>query len=330
MTPQQIDEYLYDRRANNLITSDNTVRSYRTKLMAWQKFAQGTITPELAVAYRGYLISHYNSVQVKQTLHILSCFYEATYDGPNPFLKLAKEYRKNGSEIAAAKICRDEKVMTEPEIQAMLRYAQNLCHNLTSIDHYLAYRNYFILTMLSEFGMRIDALVNINVSDIDLRARKLTIWASKNKKPYPVPIFSVIAEIQAYLAARDRFMNDLMASDALFLSKSGKRLSDTSARRAVNAIAKALGLYEPARSCHQIRHYRATKYHKMGMRHELISAIMGMSVDTLRSTYLHLTQNDIVADYEHWLNESEKKWVCPRCGYGAEKQEENRKLEIVK
>ena len=330
MTPQQIDKYLHERRANNQITSDNTVRSYRTRLLAWQKFSGDIITSELAVAYRDYLISHYNSVQVKQTLHILSCFYEATYDSPNPFLKLAKEYRKNSSEVAAAKLHRDEKVMTEDEIQAMLCYAHNLCHNLTGIDHYLAYRNYFILTMLSEFGMRIDALVSINVSDIDLEGHKLTIWASKNKKPYPIPIFSVIAEIQAYLAVRNRFMNSFMTTDALFLSKSGKRLSDTSARRAVNAIAKILGLYEPARSCHQIRHYRATKYHKMGMRHELISAIMGMSVDTLRSTYLHLTQDDIVTDYENWLNESEKQWVCPRCGYGAEKQEENRRLEIVK
>ena len=129
-------------------------------------------------------------------------------------------------------------------------------------------------------------------------------------------------------------MKDISGDErALFLSNTGKRLSDTSARRAVNAIATEIGLYDSGRSTHQLRHYRATKYYKDSMPLDLISQIMGVSVPVLKRTYLHLTDDDTIRQYETWLDSKkpESDYKCPRCGYShEEKQIVKPKLEVVK
>lgn len=329
---EDIDAYLHEGSANNVTSSPHTTRGYRGILTKYLEFGAGVIDDaDVARSYRDVLTGTYDTIQVKRHLYILSGFFQSLGAG-NPFYELSRAYRKDKREVASKKIRRDEKVLSEIDVRKMVDRAEEICGGLSGVSHYLAYRNYFMIKTLAQFGMRIEGLVGILTGHIDQALHKMTVYASKNKIPYPVPLINYMDDIRSYLNVRARFMNDCMTGGdhaqgdrakgnhqdpALFLSQYGRQLSVTGARNAVNEISKSVGLYEPNRSTHQLRHYRATRYYRDGMAPQLISAIMGMSEATLRSTYLHLTDQDTVREYEVWAanQKAGSVTVCPRCGY---------------
>ena len=344
ITKNSIEAYLKDKRLNNIINSDNTMRSYRTRLVAWCNYCNGQDAYEAAEKYLKVLTASYSSVQVKNTLYILKSFYDWQDDNQNPFEPLVKKYRVNKKESHIKKIERDSKVLSASEIAGLKIHSEKIYQDINFHEdptvYYLAYRNWFIIMLMSEYGMRIGGLVGVNADDIDLSRRCMTIYDSKNGKPYPIPIKSRISLLRSYLNVRSRFLKDISGADddnnnnikALLLSKTGKRLSDTAARRAINHLAADIDLYDAGRSTHQLRHYRATQYYKDNMPLDLISTVMGVSVPVLKRTYLHLTDDDTVRQYEDWLKISKSGFVCPRCGYPGVEEEvvEKVKLQLVK
>lgn len=338
ITNVNIETYLKNKRLNNIINSDNTMRSYRTRLMAWCNYCDGNDTYEAAEKYLKALTASYSSVQVKNTLYVLKSFYDWQENDHNPFEPLAKKYRINKKESYVKKIERDSRVLKAPEIAGLKIYSEKVFSDINAYEdplgYYLAYRNWFIIMLMSEYGMRISGLCGVDINDIKFQSRYMTILDSKNGEPYPIPIKTRIPLLRSYLNVRHRFLNDISGDDstkALLLSKTGKRLSDTGARRAVNKLAKRINLYDAGRSTHQLRHYRATQYCKNNMPLDLISVIMGVSVPVLKRTYLHLTDDDTVCQYEDWLKASKNGFMCPRCGYsGEEKIVEKVGLKLVK
>jgi len=322
ITPEKVETFLKDNQLNNVFTSPNTVRAYRSKLSAWTAFSVGTGNADdlcLAEKYLEHLTESHGSKTVKSTLYVLKSFYDWVKSEQNPFEYLSEHYRINKRETALKKLDRDQKVYSQSDVARLLAHArgeiQKLGHQNT-IDYYLAYRNWFMVFVLSEYGMRISGLVGIDTEHILTESRYMTIYDSKNGSPYPVPLKSNLSALRSYLAVRSGLMNDTTGENrALLLSKNGKRLSDTSARRAINVLASGAGLYDAGRSTHQLRHYRATKYYTDGMPLDLISAVMGVSVQVLKTTYLHLTEHDTVKQYETWLDRVKAGYVCPRCGF---------------
>ena len=337
MNQDDIDKFLSEKKLNNVFNSDNTIRSYKNKLVAWFKFAADRDDIQTAKKYLEVLVSVYDSKSVKSTLYILKSFYDWLEMDPNPFLKIVTQFRVDKKETAQKRLEREWYVYSDSDVECLLAKARSIIgnQNCSTIDYYLAYRNWFIIKMMSEFGMRIGGLMGTDVDHINFERRLLTIYDSKNQTPYPIPISVVKTDLKAYLNVRNTIMKDISNGEkALFLSHTGKRLSDTSARRAVNAIAAEMGLYDSGRSTHQLRHYRATKYCKEGMALDLISQIMGVSVGVLKKTYLHLTDDDTIRQYEGWL-ESKKiefDFKCPRCGYSKESITKSKKprLEVIK
>ena len=338
ITPASIETYLKNKQLNNIINSDNTMRSYRTRLIAWCDYCGGNDAYETAEEYLKSLAALHSSVQTKNTLYVLKSFYDWQENDRNPFEPLAKKYRINKKESHIKKIERDSRVLKASEIAGLKIYSEKIFQDINAyedpVGYYLAYRNWFIIMLMSEYGMRISGLCGVNVDDIKFQSRYMTILDSKNGEPYPIPIKTMLSLLRSYLNIRNRFLNDISGGDnikALLLSKTGKRLSDTGARRAVNKLAKYIGLYDAGRSTHQLRHYRATQYCKNNMPLDLISVIMGVSVPVLKRTYLHLTDDDTVRQYEDWLKVSRSGFVCPRCGYsGEEKIVEKIKLKLVR
>jgi len=336
MNQSNIDKFISEKKLNNVFNSLNTTRAYKNKLIAWLKFSNGKDDTETAKKYLEFLVAVYDSKSVKATLYILKSFYDWLGTDPNPFLKIVTQFQINKKETAQKRLQREGYVYSDLDIKELLATAKRIADSKPKdmIDYYLAYRNWFIILMMSEFGMRIGGLMGTDVDHINFERRLLTIYDSKNHVPYPIPTMTVRNDLRAYLNVRNTIMKDVMGNEkALFLSNSGKRLSDTSARRAVNAIAEEIELYDSGRSTHQLRHYRATKYYKEGMPLDLISQIMGVSVGVLKRTYLHLTDDDTIRQYESWLEskKTESDFKCPRCGYsqGAVIETKKPNLKIV-
>ena len=325
ITLKNIEEFLHNKQLNNVFNSANTVRAYRSRLMAWHAFSGGIDDVDMANNYLQSLVAAYGSKTVKSTLYILKSFYGWLGGPENPFDHLSGQYRISKKEAAIKKLDRDHRVYSRDEVDKLIAHAYGKIVYLDSIheiDYYLVYRNWFIIFLLSEYGMRISGLMGANINHVDMVARYMTIYDSKNGEPYPVPLKSNLTAMRSYMAVRSRTMGALPGSKkALFLSKTGKRLSDTSARRAINDLAAEIGLYDAGRSTHQLRHYRATRYFSDGMALDLISIVMGVSVQVLKSTYLHLTEADTVKQYETWLdNPNRHGFICPECGYSNREQ----------
>jgi len=333
----RIEDYLHFKSVNNLHNSENTTRAYRNHLKQFEEFAEkefakdkSTRGLDVAVKYRSHaekyrdhLVSQRDSIQVKTILHILTDYFSFLKIDPNPFEKLVKDYHVNQKEWQIKKIRRDELVLSEFEIEALIKQAEKETYHKTGNEYYLTHRNWLMVKMLAGYGMRIKALVSVDIGDISFMKRRIIVHSSKNKIPYPLPIISMIDDIRYHVASvRLSFVNDnRLKNEPLFFSKSGRRLSSTSARRAINKIAEKVDLYEPNRSTHQLRHFRATQYLREGMKIDLISQIMGVSVQVLRETYLHMTHGDTVREYEAWLNASRIEPVCPKCGYDQSTKE---------
>ena len=337
ITNANIETFLREKRLNNIINSDNTMRSYKTRLLAWHDFCLGLDCNETATRYLRHLAQSYSSMQVQNTLYVLKSFYDWQGDDFNPFKSLAKKYRVNKKESYTKKIERDNRVLSAKEVAGLKLYSEKIYRDINinedPIAYYLAYRNWFIIAMMSQYGMRISGLIGVNVNDIGLSRRCMTIYDSKNGEPYPIPVKSFVSLISSYLNVRNRLMKDISGDEtALLLSKSGKRLSDTAARRAINKLAEGIGLYDSGRSTHQLRHYRATQYYKDNMPVDLISTVMGVSVPVLKKTYLHLTDDDTIKQYEGWMDSVENKdgFVCPRCGYSGKEIIEKTELRVVR
>lgn len=334
MNQNDITKFIAEKKLNNVFNSEHTVRSYYKKLLTWHKFSEGNDDIETAKKYLELLVSLYDSKTVKTTLYILKSFYDWLGTEPNPFVRLVSQFQINKKESNLKRLERDLYVYSDSDIGRLLVRAKliSIDYPKNSIDYYLAYRNWFIILMMSEYGMRIGGLMGTDVNHINFERRLLTIYDSKNMKPYPVPTIETLNSLKGYLNVRNTAF-PAISGNALFLSKSGNRLSDTSARRAVNAIASEIGLYDSGRSTHQLRHYRATKYYKEGMPLDLISQIMGVSVGVLKRVYLHMTDDDTIRQYEGWLDskKADSGFSCPRCGYSPdEKQTVKPKLEVVK
>jgi len=337
ITLKKIEEFLTDRKTKNIFNSENTMRTYRGRLTSWHTFCcePGADNTDTANKYLSCLAAAHGSKTVKTTLYVLKSFYDWLDVEENPFTGIAGQYRVSKKETASKRLDRDHRVYSESDVKRLLDHAQAKIGNLSGIDYYLAYRNWFMILMMSEYGMRISGLVGVNVNHIKFETRCMTIYDSKNGEPYPVPLKSHLTAVRSYCAVRSRIMGGIPnVKKALFLSKTGKRLSDTSARRAINDLAAEIGLYDAGRSTHQLRHYRATRYFSDGMPMDLISIVMGVSVQVLKSTYLHLTESDTVKQYEAWLDRvSSGGFVCPKCGYGGhdiEKPMDKPALKLVK
>ena len=338
MQKSDIDAYLHHKTVNNLHNSDNTTRAYRTVLNQWLgyhivgKMSKHIPLQEQAKHYRDHLVKTRDSKQAKTVLYILTDYYsfkmqfsKTSNEAGNPFADLAKQFKVNKKERHMKRIERDEKVLTDIEVAMMLKHADTLTYNKSGMQYYFAHRNWLIIKMLAEYGMRLSSLMSVNLLDIDFRRRKI-ILESKNQKPYPLPILNMVDDLSYHIehVRNPRWKGELKIP--LFLSKNGRRLSDTSARRAINRIAARLNLYKPQRSTHQLRHYRATRYYKEGMRVDLIAQIMGLSVPVLKETYLHLTHDDTVQEFERWTQGLDKKFKCPKCGYDERKKKSKPKI----
>lgn len=343
----RIEDYLHFKRVNNLHNSDNTTRSYRNHLTQWHEFAQGkfkfhigqipdernidgSILEAVATEYRDRIVKTRDSGQVKTIMHILRDYISFLGCDLNPFDKLVKDFKINVKEHYEKKARRDELALTEFEIESFIKHAEKETYLKKDDEYYMSHRNWLMIKMLASYGMRIKALVSIKLEDIDFKRRLIIIRSSKNKIPYPLPIIKMINDIRYHISVvRKEFSQcDDYEGGSLFLSKSGKQISATSARRAINKIADIAGLYEPQRSTHQIRHFRATQYIKDGMEIDLVSQIMGVSVQVLRKTYLHMTHDDTISQYESWLNHSRIEPVCPKCGFDQRRKTET-KLKVM-
>ncbi|MBN1869453.1 MAG: tyrosine recombinase XerC [Candidatus Omnitrophica bacterium] len=151
-------------------------------------------------------------------------------------------------------------------------------------------RDRAILETLYSTGMRVSELVGLNIPDVDLISNIVKV-RGKGKKERLIPIGDKALEaIRDYLQERKHKLN------ALFLNKSGTRLSDRSVRNITNKYITAVSMTRHV-SPHVVRHSFATHLLNRGADLRSVQELLGHVNLSTTQIYTHVTTDHLKEVY---------------------------------
>ncbi|MDH3890902.1 MAG: tyrosine-type recombinase/integrase [candidate division Zixibacteria bacterium] len=160
---------------------------------------------------------------------------------------------------------------------------------------YFYRRDFIMVSLLYVTGIRREELAAISLSDIDQKRGMITVLG-KGNKIRQVPVGDrTLSDLRQYLVARTEFASlKESATVALFLNRSGERLSIRSVDRLVGKFARSEGVdFTP----HTLRHSFATHLLENGADLMLIKEILGHSSLSTTQKYTHVTAETMKKTY---------------------------------
>lgn len=152
-------------------------------------------------------------------------------------------------------------------------------------------RDYCIITLFINCGMRLSELVGINISDIDFEDNTLRILGKENKERVLHLNRSCIDVINNYLEVRPE---PETPCNALFLSKQKKRITTRRVQQIVDNALKSSGLDGKGLSTHKLRHTAATLMYRYGDADPMVlKEILGHASTVTTEVYTHLSNENI-------------------------------------
>lgn len=155
-------------------------------------------------------------------------------------------------------------------------------------------RDYAILTIFLNCGIRLSELVGINIKDIDFSENKLNVIGKGNKERAIYLNKACINAINSYLAIRPKNGIKKGSEDALFLSERLERISNRTVQYVVKQELQKAGLDTNKYSVHKLRHTAATlmyKYGKVDIR--ALQELLGHESISTTEIYTHVDNEQI-------------------------------------
>ena len=162
---------------------------------------------------------------------------------------------------------------------------------LNSVDGDFKERDYCILTLFLNCGMRLSELVGINLNDIK-PDNTLKITGKGNKERIVYLNDACIVAIDKYKNVRPN--DGVIDKKALFLSKRKQRISPKTVQFIVNKYLKKIGLDNQGYSVHKLRHTAATlmyQYGKVDIR--ILKDILGHENLGTTQIYTHISDEQM-------------------------------------
>ena len=140
---------------------------------------------------------------------------------------------------------------------------ENSLELLNSVDGVNERRDYCILTLFLNCGLRLSELCGLNLSDISGDGI-MTVTGKGNKERAVYLNDSCKAAIKAYLAVRPNEGVVITDRNALFISRNHRRISPKTVQHIVKTYLKKAGLDGMGFSTHKLRHTAATLMYQHG------------------------------------------------------------------
>ncbi len=164
---------------------------------------------------------------------------------------------------------------------------------LNSIESKNQARDYCIITLFLNCGMRLSELVGLNISDYSESARTLRVFGKGQKERIIYINDACISAINDYLKVRPESPNE---PDAMFISANSygqKRLSNRRVQRIVEDQLERAGLGNLGLSTHKLRHTAATlMYEYGGVDPMVLKDVLGHKSVATTQIYTHLSDID--------------------------------------
>lgn len=164
---------------------------------------------------------------------------------------------------------------------------------LNSIEGDNSERDYCLITVMLNCGVRVSELVDIDLDDIQKDGT--IIIRGKGDKERMLYFNDACQEaVEEYQNAKKiQFCNRKYDTRALFLGKTGKRLTARRVEQIVQDRMKVAGFGNRGISPHKLRHSYATRIYKNGTDLRLLKDILGHSSLSTTQIYTHIASEDI-------------------------------------
>ena len=158
-------------------------------------------------------------------------------------------------------------------------------------------RDFAIITLFLNCGLRLSELVGINLQDIDFDEYKMTVIGKGNKERTIYLNKACIHAIQAYIKVRptEGIKHDQKASNkALFLSKRKERISKRTVQYIVEKELRKAGLDTSKYSTHKLRHTAATLMYQYGnVDIRALQELLGHESISTTEIYTHVSNEQV-------------------------------------
>lgn len=160
---------------------------------------------------------------------------------------------------------------------------------LSSVDGQNKARDYAILLLFLNCGIRRSELVGLNISDV--YEDRIRVIGKGNKERFVYFGTPCRKAIDAYLIERNK--KTLSDNRALFGSRDGNRISVTAVHRLVKKALLKAGLDESMFSAHKLRHTAATMMLSGGVDVKTVQEVLGHENLNTTQIYTHIENTEL-------------------------------------
>ena len=151
-------------------------------------------------------------------------------------------------------------------------------------------RDYAMITLFLNCGMRLSELVGIDLNDIDPELRSLRVLGKGAKERIVYLNDACRSALTSYLRYRQATDETGLRTKALFLSSRGQRISVKTVQWVVYKYLKAAGLENRGFSVHKLRHTAATLMYQSGeVDVRVLKDILGHAQLNTTQIYTHVS-----------------------------------------
>jgi len=157
-------------------------------------------------------------------------------------------------------------------------------------------RDRAILETLYSAGLRVSELVGLNLPDMDLDSGVATVRGKGKKERLALLGRQAMEALERWLAQRGTISPRALSQPAVYLNKSGTRLTTRSIGRLLEKYLALAGL-DPRTSPHTLRHSFATHMLDRGADIRSVQELLGHRSLTTTQIYTHVTTQRLRDSY---------------------------------
>jgi integrase/recombinase XerC len=286
--PQYLEAFIRMLRSEKYY-SEHTCQNYQRDLRQfyqflkkrnlgdWRKVQYGDVSAYAAFRFR----NGRKPATIQRELSSIRSFYQF----------LVQQKKLNNNPARDVKAPRGEQLLPKTCDAEMVG---PLLQNRDGEDSLLI-RDLAIFELIYSSGLRLAELVGINLQDIDLSQQQLMVTGKGNKNRY-LPVGSkAIEAVRKWLKIRGNFLRD--DSQALFLSKLGKRISARNVQSRLNRLSQRQSLGQNL-SPHSLRHSFATHLLESSGDLRAVQELLGHANISTTQIYTHLDFQHLAKVYD--------------------------------
>ena len=151
-------------------------------------------------------------------------------------------------------------------------------------------RDRAMLEFLYASGLRVSEIVGLNLDNVTIETREIRVWGKGSKERMVLIGKPAASALDIYLRDGRRRLLGKSRTEALFINRYGRRLSERFLQKAISKYAIKAGL-EKRVFPHMVRHSFATHLLDGGADLRVVQELLGHADLSTTQIYTHVTQN---------------------------------------